>query len=312
MHGSLPVSLRDLPWEAPHNFLGLEGDAASWDAAKVVILPIPYESSVSYQGGTRRGPAAIIDASRYVELYDQELDTEPAESGVCTLPALHLTSAGPEPAVRELREAYDRILEAAGDRLVIGLGGEHSITSAPVLAHAARLGGRRLSVLQFDAHSDLRAEYEGSAYSHAAVMARCADAVDITAVGIRALTTEERALIRERTSITTIFAEEMWRDDAWIQRALDSLGDDVFITFDVDYFDPQIMPATGTPEPGGPGWYPTLELLRRVFSERNVVGVDVVELAPIPGNAAPDFLVAKLIYKMIGYRAAAAGVVETA
>jgi len=306
MHGSLPAALRGLSWEPPHNFLGLEGDAASWDAADIVILPIPYESSVSYQGGTRRGPAAILDASRYVELYDQELDAEPADVGVYTLPALHLTSAGPEPAVRELREAYDRILDAAGDRLVVGLGGEHSITSAPVLAHAARLGGRRLSVLQFDAHSDLRTEYEGSPYSHAAVMARCADEVDITAVGIRALTAGERELIRERASITTIFAEEMWRDDAWIERSLATLNDDVFITFDVDYFDPQIMPATGTPEPGGPEWYPTLQLLRRVFAERNVVGVDVVELAPIPGNAAPDFLVAKLIYKMIGYRSAAA------
>jgi agmatinase len=127
------------------------------------------------------------------------------------------------------------------------------------------------------------------------------DEVDITAVGIRALTSEERRLIRERDSITTIFAEEMWADRDWIQRALDSLGEDVFITFDVDYFDPSIIPATGTPEPGGPGWYPTLELLRRVFSERRVVGVDVVELAPMPGNAAPDFAVAKLVYKMVGY-----------
>src|SRR5688572_11817286 len=157
MSASIPESLQDLPWELPHNFLGLEGDAATWDAAGVVILPIPYESTVSYQGGTRLGPQAILEASRYIELYDQELDAEPApEIGVCTLPALHLTSAGPEAAVRELREAYDTILGAAGDRLVIGLGGEHSITSAPVTAYAARQpAGRRLSVLQFDAHGDL-------------------------------------------------------------------------------------------------------------------------------------------------------------
>jgi agmatinase len=299
----IPDAISKLSTELPHNFLGLE-EKAGWDEAGVVILPVPYESTVSYQGGTRGGPRAILEASRYLELYDQELDAEPAlEVGVCTLPALHLTSAGPEAAIAELRSAMDDILEAAGDRLVIGLGGEHSITSAPVLAHAARLKreGRRLSVLQFDAHSDLRLEYEGSPYSHAAVMARCMDEVDITAVGIRALTSEERRLIRERDSITTIFAEEMWADRDWIQRALDSLGEDVFITFDVDYFDPSIIPATGTPEPGGPGWYPTLELLRRVFSERRVVGVDVVELAPMPGNAAPDFAVAKLVYKMVGY-----------
>ncbi|HEX5726873.1 MAG TPA: agmatinase [Longimicrobiaceae bacterium] len=304
MSNQIPASLADLPWELPRNFLGLEGDAAGWERAGVVILPIPYEATVSYQGGTRLGPQAILEASRYIELYDQELDAEPGPAvGVCTLPALHLTSAGPEAAVGELRRAYDAVLEAAGDRLVIGLGGEHSITSAPVRAHAARLpAGRRLSVLQFDAHGDLRLEYEGSPYSHASVMARCIDCADLVQVGIRAVTAEERALIRAREgSITTIFADEMWNADAWIGRALAALGDDVFITFDVDYFDPALMPATGTPEPGGPGWYPTLKLLRRVFEERNVVGADVVELAPIGGNAAPDFVAAKLVYKLVGY-----------
>jgi agmatinase len=298
-----PESLSRLSTELPRNFLGLE-ERAGWDEAGVVILPVPYESTVSYQGGTRRGPQAIIEASRYIELYDQELDAEPgSEIGVCTLPALHMTSAGPEAAIAELREAMDHILEIAGDRLVISLGGEHSITSAQVLAHAARLReqGRRLTVLQFDAHSDLRLEYEGSPFSHAAVMARCMDEVNITAVGIRALTREERQLIRDRDSITTIFAEEMWTDHSWVERAMEAIGDDVFITFDVDYFDPALIPATGTPEPGGPAWYPTLQLLRRVFNERRVVGADVVELAPIGGNAAPDFAIAKLVYKMVGY-----------
>lgn len=304
MANDFPASLNDLPWELPRNFLGLEGDPATWEQAGVVILPIPYEASVSYQGGTKGGPAAIVEASRYIELYDQELDAEPGpEVGVFTLPALHLSSAGPEAAVGELRQAYDAVLEAAGERLVIGLGGEHSITSAPVAAYAARQPeGRRLSILQFDAHGDLRLEYEGSPFSHAAVMARCIDTADLVQVGIRAITSDERALIREREgSITTIFAEEMWDNEAWIERAMRALGDDVFITFDVDYFDPSLMPATGTPEPGGIAWYPTLKLLRRVFTEKNVVGADVVELAPIGGNAAPDFVVAKLVYKMIGY-----------
>jgi agmatinase len=300
----VPDALKDLSWELPRNFLGLEGEAGTWEGAGVVILPIPYESTVSYQGGTKLGPDAIIQASRFIELYDQELDGEPGpEVGVCTLPSLHLTSAGPEAAIGELREAMDAILEAAGDRLVIGLGGEHSITSAQVLAHADRLGeGRRLTILQFDAHGDLRPEYEGSRFSHAAVIAQCIDRADVVQVGIRAITSDERALIRSRPgNITTIFAEEMWEDDAWVDRAFDALGDDVFITFDVDYFDPSLMPATGTPEPGGPGWYPTLRLLRRVFAEKNVVGADVVELAPIGGNAAPDFVVAKLVHKMVGY-----------
>ncbi|MDQ3555607.1 MAG: agmatinase [Gemmatimonadota bacterium] len=298
----LPPTLRELPWELPHNFLGLEGDAARWPDAGVVILPVPYEASVSYGGGTRRGPGAIIEASRYIELYDQELDNEPARVGVVTLPALGLSAAGPEAAVGELRQAYDRVLDAAGERLVVMLGGEHSITSAPVLAHAARMAaGERLSVLQLDAHGDLRLEYEGTRFSHAAVMAQCIDEIDLVAAGIRAITAEERALIRERQNITTVFAEEMWEDDGWIDRVVSALGPAVYITFDVDYFDPSLMPATGTPEPGGPGWYATMKLLRRVFAERRVVGFDVVELAPMPGNPAPDFLTAKLVYKMIGY-----------
>jgi agmatinase len=309
---NVPDALKELSWELPRNFLGLEGDDASWEDAGVVILPIPYESTVSYQGGTKLGPDAVIQASRFIELYDQELDAEPGpEVGVCTLPALHLTSAGPEAAIHQLRESMDTILAAAGDRLVIGLGGEHSITSAQALAHAERLPeGRRLSILQFDAHGDLRPEYEGSRFSHAAVMAQCIHAADLVQVGIRAITAEERALMRAREgSITTVFAEEMWADDTWVDRAFEALGDDVFITFDVDYFDPSLMPATGTPEPGGPAWYPTLKLLRRVFEEKNVVGADVVELAPIGGNAAPDFVVAKLVYKMIGYHAKGLGLV---
>lgn len=308
MSTDVPNELKDLPWELPRNFLGLEGDLGAWDGADVVILPVPYEATVSYQGGTKLGPQAILEASRYIELYDQELDAEPAEIGVATLPALHLSSGGPEEAVAELRQACDAVFAAAGDRLTIILGGEHSISSAPVLAHAARLpAGKRLSILQFDAHSDLRMEYEGSAYSHASVMARCIDDADLVAVGIRALTSEERQLIRDRDGITTIFADEMWDNEAWIDRAMAALGDDVYITFDVDYFDPSLMPATGTPEPGGLPWYPTMKLLRRVFTERNVVGADVVELAPIGGNAAPDFVAAKLVYKMIAYRSLARG-----
>lgn len=308
MHSELPSALRELPWEAPRNFLGLEPDQAAWETADVVILPVPYEATVSYQGGTKRGPAAILEASRYIELYDQELDAEPADVGVATLPALHLSSAGPGAAVAELRAAYDQILSAAEHRLIIALGGEHSLSSAPILAHAARLPEeQRLSVLQFDAHGDLRAEYEGSPYSHAAVMARSMEGADVVAVGIRAITSEERELIRKDRRITTIFAEEMWDNEEWIDRAMRALGPTVYITFDVDYFDPTLMPATGTPEPGGPAWYPTLKLLRRVFAERSVVGVDVVELAPLAGNAAPDFVVAKLIYKMVGYRRAARG-----
>ncbi|HEX6939960.1 MAG TPA: agmatinase [Longimicrobiales bacterium] len=301
----VPASLRRLGWELPHNFLGLDEAASGFERARAVILPVPYEATTSFGAGAARGPSAILEASRYIELYDQELDAEPYEVGVATLPSLELTGAGPAEAVAELRAAYDALLDAAPDKFVIMLGGEHSITSAPVLAWADRLkrdGGRRLSVLQIDAHTDLRPEYEGSPYSHASVMHRVHERVNIVAVGIRALTREERELARRSDDIHLFFADDIHDGEAWMDDVLARLGDDVYITFDVDGLDPSLVPSTGTPEPGGLSWYPTLKLLRRVFRERNVVAADVVELAPIPGMHAPDFLVAKLVYKMIGYK----------
>jgi agmatinase len=300
----VPESLRQLEWELPHSFLGLDEDAADFDRARVVILPVPYEATTSFGGGTGGGPAAIVEASRYIELYDQELDSEPYEVGIATLPALSLTGAGPEQAIAELRQAYDSVLEAGPDKFIIALGGEHSISSAPILAWADRLQqqGRRLSVLQIDAHTDLRDEYEGSPYSHAAVMARVKDEVEIVAVGIRAMTSEEMQLVRRAENIHIFLADNIHTGEEWMDDVLSRLGDDVYITFDVDGFDPALVPATGTPEPGGLQWYPVMKLLRRVFTERTVHGVDIVELAPMPGFPAADFLVAKLAYKMIGYR----------
>ncbi|HEY8468724.1 MAG TPA: agmatinase [Longimicrobiales bacterium] len=307
----VPEALRGAGWELPHNFLGLDEAASDFARARFVILPVPYEATTSFGGGARNGPAAILEASRYIELYDHELDAEPYTAGVATLPALELTGAGPAEAVAELRAVYDRLVDAAAGKLVIVLGGEHSITSAPVLAWADRLqgrgSGRALTVLQIDAHTDLRPEYEGSPYSHASVMHRVHERVNIVAVGIRAMTKEERELVRASDHIHVFFADDLQDGTAWIDDVLAKLGDHVYITFDVDGLDPSLVPATGTPEPGGLGWYPALALLRRVFRERNVVGCDVVELAPIPGQPASDFLVAKLIYKMIGYAALEGG-----
>jgi agmatinase len=301
---SVPKPLRDLAWELPHTFLGLDEQGSDFDGAQAVILPVPYESTVSYGGGTRNGPQAIIEASRYIELYDQELDCEPADVGVATLPALHLSGAGGEHALGELRRAYEALMEAAADKFLITLGGEHSISSAPILAWAEHLQrqGRRLSVLQFDAHTDLRPEYEGSAFSHAAVMHQVQDRVDIVAVGIRAITTEEMQLVRGSEHLHVFLADDIHADEAWHDQVLELLGEDVYISFDVDAFDPSLVPATGTPEPGGLQWYPVLKLLRKVFASRQVHAADIVELAPAPGLHAPDFLVAKLAYKMIGYR----------
>jgi agmatinase len=300
----IPASLGELGWELPHNFLGLDDAGSDFAKAKAVIMPVPYEATTSFGGGTGAGPAAILESSRYIELYDQELDAEPSEVGIATLPALALTGAGPEQALEELRAAYDAVLDADPEKFVIMLGGEHSISSAPILAWADRLErqGRRLSVLQIDAHTDLRPEYEGSPYSHASVMARVQDRVEIVAAGIRAMTAEEMQVVRRSDNIHVFLADNIHSDERWIDDAISRLGEDVYITFDVDGFDPALVPSTGTPEPGGLQWYPVMKLLRRVFAERTVHGVDIVELAPIPALPAPDFLVAKLAYKMIGYR----------
>ncbi len=298
----IPEALAEFPWGAPDSFLGLPPEHSAFESAAVVLLPVPYEATVSWRSGTKDGPAAVIDASHYVELYDHELDSEPYTIGVHTLPELLLSGAGPEPALEMLRSVMDALTTTG--KFVILVGGEHSLSAAPILAHADRLGSRRLSVLQLDAHADLRSEYAGTTHSHACVMYRVHDRVDIVPAGIRSLTRDERVLIEER-HIPVVFSHELVGEE-WIDRVVDALGPDVYITLDVDYFDPATMPSTGTPEPGGGEWHPTLRLLERVFRERNVVGCDVVELSPIAGMVAPDFLVARLIYKMIGYRAAVA------
>jgi agmatinase len=298
----LPPGLEGLPWELPHTFLGLDEEASAFLRAAAVLLPVPYESTTSFGGGTRLGPRAIIESSRYIELYDQELDCEPgAILGIHTLPALELTRAGADPAMTELRESYARIAEACGDRFLLMLGGEHSV-SAPAIQAQSERHRERLSVLQLDAHADLRPQYEGTASSHASAMHRVLEHADVVAVGIRAVSGEEMEVSRASDASTLVWADDMVENDLWMDRALEALGPKVYLTFDVDYFDPKYVLSTGTPEPGGGDWYRTLRFLRRVFREREVVAADVVELAPVPGLSAPNFLVAKLVYKLLGYR----------
>jgi agmatinase len=298
-----PARFGELPWAPPESFLGMPEEEVPFEACPVVVLPVPYEATVSYMGGTRFGPRALLHASRFLETYDHELDFEPYTVGVHTLPELVLPDSGPEAALGELQRAFEMLLDAG--KFVIMLGGEHSVSGPPILAHAGRMPKGSLSVLQLDAHCDLRAEYEGTPLSHACVMYRVHQQVNLVQAGIRSLTPEERALIRER-DIPVVFGHEL-SSPGWIDRVVESLGDDVYITFDIDYFDPSLVPSTGTPEPGGGEWYPTLELLEQVFRETNVVGCDVVELAPIPGLVAPDFLAAKLVYKFIAFHAKYAG-----
>lgn len=298
----LPPKLADLSWAPPESFLGVPADeAVSFAAARVVILPAPYEATVSYMGGTRFGPRALLHASRYLELYDHELDTEPYRCGVYTLPPLSLSGAGPAAALADVGQAVEGLLDAG--KFVIMLGGEHSITPPAVLAHADRMPPDTLSVLQLDAHADLRTAYEGTPLSHACAMYRVHERVGIVPVGIRSLTSGERVLMREQ-GIEAVWGHEL-ESAGWIDRVMAGLREHVYVTIDVDYFDPAVMPSTGTPEPGGGAWYPTLRLLERVFRERTVVGCDVVELAPLPALAAPDVLAAKLVYKLIAFHALA-------
>jgi agmatinase len=288
--------MSDFSWEDPYAFLGLGREFASLDRAKVALLPVPYEATTSYLEGTRRGPEAILQASRHVELYDHELDAEPYRVGIHTYPMVELTAAGPEAALAELREHYAEA--CAGDRFVIMLGGEHTITQVPALYWADRHDDD-IGILQFDAHADLRDSFHGTRWSHACVMRRVVERVKPVGVGIRAIDLEEKRLI-DALGLTMVYAEEL-AQPGWMERVMAALPQDVYISFDVDFFDPSLVPATGTPEPGGGTWDQAMALLRRVFAEKNVVAADVVELAPLPGIVAPDFLVAKLVYKMIGY-----------
>ncbi len=294
----LPEALAGFPWGHHESFLGLPPEDTAFSHSSLVVLPVPYEATVSYRGGTRDGPRALLHASRYIEVYDHELDFEPYRVGVHTLPELQLPATGPEAALSELRRAYEALLDAG--KFVVLVGGEHSVSAPPILAHADRADDE-LTVLQLDAHSDLRSEYGGTPFSHACAMHRVFQRVRLVPVGIRSLTAEERALLRAH-DIPVVFAHEL-HESGWIDRVLAALGDRVYVTFDVDYLDPSQMPATGTPEPGGGDWYSAVTLLERVFRERQVVGCDVVELAPLAGMVAPDVLAAKLVHKLIAFYA---------
>lgn len=279
-------------------FLDFPPRAARDPHAPYAVLPVPYERTVSYGRGTARGPAAILAASTQVEFLDEELGCEPL-APVQTLPAVSLRGLSERRALSAIRAAAARPMRKK--RFVLALGGEHSI-SAP-LVEAAREVWPDLAVLQFDAHADLREEYQGTPYSHAAVMHRILDlGIPTVQVGIRSLSAPEWELVRAR-SLTVIWAREIAeaRDDAWMDRVLAALGPRVYVTFDIDAFDPSLVPGTGTPEPGGLGWYPVLRLLRRVFQEREVVAADIVEVAPVPGSQVSEFVAARLAAKMILY-----------
>ena len=280
------------------NFLGLDAEDGATQNAPFLILPAPSEQTVTYGRGCASGPDAILAASQEVELFDEELESEPYRVGIGTLPPLGAEAAGPEATVTRLVEHLEPLIQSG--HTVITLGGEHSITAGPVRAYQKRFSD--LSVLQIDAHADLRDSYQGNTYSHACAMRRVRDVVDTTVgVGIRSLSTAEFEYFRRTEGCHLYFAHQRDFHGAWINRAIDQLTDFVYITLDLDGLDPSLMPAVGTPEPGGLTWDEVLTLLRKVTLRRNVVGADVVELAPIAGMPTPDFVAARLVYKLIAY-----------
>ena len=277
--------------------VGGEEARSSFERARAAVLPVPYEQTVSYEGGTAHGPAAILRASTQVELYDEQLRSEPWRSGIWTDAPLAVAGLSAEIAVGRVAARCGELLDAG--KWVVMLGGEHSITPGAVAAAAARHPA--LQVVQLDAHADLRQAYEGDPFSHACAMARCLDHAPVRALGIRNYSVEEAQWIREGIpGYRVLHAFEM-EHSGWQEAALDGLdGRPVYLTVDVDYFDPGVIPATGTPEPGGGAWWPTLRFLDSLFQRANVVSCDVVELAPRPGLHHADFTVARLVYKLIG------------
>jgi agmatinase len=283
----------------PENFGGLPDEHSQYATSRAVIFPVPLERTTSYEHGTRNGPAAILAASRNMELYDEELELEPyKEIGIHTLPAIDTADGTLDEVISELFTAQLALLE--DDKFTVALGGEHSLTPPLVSATAKKF--KNLSVLQIDAHADLRDEYQGNPASHACAMRRVVEVCPAVQVGIRSLSVEEaQAIPQLRTSV--YWAKDIARTPmkSWIAKVLADLSPNVYLTIDLDGFDPAFVPATGTPEPGGLDWMQVTALIRAVADHKKIVGMDVVELLPQPGDHASDFLAAKLVYKCLGY-----------
>jgi len=273
------------------NYAGLTGDFADYNKSKIVILPIPFDETSTWLKGADKGPEAVIEASCNMEVYDIETEGCAYEKGIHTANALDVS--GPEKMVEESYTKVRGFLEDG--KFVVSLGGEHSVSIGPMKAHGESF--RDMSILHLDAHADMRESYDGQRYSHACVMARARELTDKTvSVGVRSMDSTEVP-----NSGKILCAHEIHDSKSWIKEVPKSLSKNVYVTIDLDVFDSGIMPSTGTPEPGGLGWYDVTRLLKNVAEKRNIVGFDVVELCPTE-NKAPDFLAAKLIYKLLSYK----------
>lgn len=279
-------------------FLGLEPKDCTYDGSRVVLIRVPYDGTASYGAGARNGPRAIMEASAQVELWDLELQREPWREGIHTLPALEPSAVGPEDMVDRVQQYCLGPLRDG--KLVFLLGGEHSICIGGARAVSQVHGS--VSFLHIDAHPDLRDSYEGSKFSHATVARRNLELGPVVHVGIRTACEEELEVIRAQ-DLKPVWAHQIHEleQSEWIERVLSQLGSSVYVSVDLDGLDPSVIPATGTPVPGGLSWYQLLALLKAVGDARQIVGCDLCELAPIQGQHASDFAAALLAYKMIGY-----------
>jgi agmatinase len=275
-------------------YAGIPEQFSKLDQSKIVLIPVPYDGTSTWQKGADKGPDAFLDASANMELYDIETGSEVYQQGVFLADAV-AENATPEAMVEAVHKATKTYIKK--NKFVTVFGGEHSVSIGTIRAFSEMF--KDLTVLHIDAHADLRESYEGSACNHACAVYEASQTTNLIQVGIRSMDAIEKTVMDEEK---TFFAHEMTEDNSWMDAAIDQMTDHVFITFDLDALDPSIMPSTGTPEPGGLLWYETLEFLKQVFEEKNVVGFDIVELCPNKNEKSSDFLAAKLYYKMLSYK----------
>lgn len=281
------------------NFCGLDEEYSSFKRAKAVIIPVPYDKTATYMKGTRNGPAALLDASRYLERYDDELNQETFKIGIHTMDPLPVEELDPDKMCEKVYQATLEVLKSGKFPVVVG--GEHSISPGAVKAFQEVYSD--LSVLHLDAHYDLRDELNGSKFNHGCAARRMSEICPIVQVGVRSMSKEDKEFLSSQTngriksfSVYDILEKPLWKDEA-----TNKLTEHVYISIDLDVFDPALVPGTGTPEPGGLGWYEILDLFHEVVKDKKVVGFDIMELMPLPGLVASDFLAAKLLYRLLGY-----------
>lgn len=275
-------------------FAGIEAEYSGFEGAAVLLQPVPYDGTSTWGKGADKGVDAFLDAAENMEVYDIETDSEVYRKGIHLLPTPDLKGS-PEEVFNNIYTTVARLLET--NKFLTFLGGEHSVSIGIIKAFYEKFPG--ISVLHLDAHADLRPEYLGTPYNHACAMHQASRHTNLVQVGLRSMDVAELEFLDRDNCF---FAEDIYCSDGWMQTAIDKLGETVYISLDLDVFDPSIMPATGTPEPGGLQWYPVTKFLKKVFSQRSVLGFDIVELAPIEGYRAAEFLVAKLYYKMLSYK----------